>query len=74
MSKKGYDVVWRQSEHGRSSVGISCPFCNGMTTAYVWSLSANGKRCDNGKCDAIFYRSGLAELAPRKKAKKGGAA
>lgn len=36
---------------GRTSLDIRCPFCEQRVTAFLWSLSGGGKRCD---CGAIF--------------------
>ncbi len=45
-------------EHGSSTVNIQCAFCGEITEAFIWSLSANGKKCQ-GQCkDTIHYRSG----------------
>ncbi|AUR90904.1 hypothetical protein NVP1151O_63 [Vibrio phage 1.151.O._10N.222.46.B1] len=52
--------VGEYSEHGNSTVDIQCPFCDHVTTAYIWSLAGSGKKCQ-GKCkDTILYRSGEA--------------
>ena len=45
-----------RSRMGRSSVDITCPFCLGVVTAYVWSLP-NGKRCP---CGALMGSLGQA--------------
>jgi hypothetical protein len=45
---------------GRSSIAIRCPFCNWLTTAFLWSLSGGGKRCENRACGALFGSSGTA--------------
>ena len=36
------------SEHGRSTAVIRCPFCQRKITVYIWSLAGSGKRCDCG--------------------------
>lgn len=33
---------------GRSTVIITCPFCNADIEAYAWSLAGGGKRCTCG--------------------------
>lgn len=44
------------SEHGKSTVDIECAFCGHTTTAFIWSLSACGKKCQ-GECkNTIHYR------------------
>ena len=37
---------------GRSTVIITCPFCDVRTEAYLWSLAGSGKRCD---CGAVHH-------------------
>lgn len=37
-----------QSEHGRSTVAILCPFCGAQVIAYKWSMAGSGKRCECG--------------------------
>lgn len=39
------------STMGRTKMAITCPFCERHMTAYRWSLSGGGKRCD---CGAIL--------------------
>ena len=53
LRHKVYDVVARRGYVGRgkTTVTIKCPFCQSDVTAYVWSISANGKRCG---CGALF--------------------
>lgn len=38
-------------QHGRSTVWITCPYCNFEVEAYSWSLAGSGKKCP--KCGAI---------------------
>jgi hypothetical protein len=45
---------------GRSSITIRCPFCDWLTTAFLWSLAGGGKRCGNRDCGALFGSSGTA--------------
>lgn len=51
-----FDILQRISEMGRTRVLIRCPFCGAEFWGYVWSLSANGKRCPG--CGSIHYRYG----------------
>lgn len=55
---------WRSSgvsaEMGRSSTVIQCPFCQKRCTAYVWSLSGSGKRCQTPGCGALFGSAGMS--------------
>jgi len=43
--------------NGRSSLTIRCPFCDGVTEAFRWSLAGSGKRC---RCGAKFGHGGQA--------------
>ena len=52
------------SEIGRKTIFITCPFCGTETMAYVWSMSAVGKRCST--CAALHLYSGVSK---RKKTK-----
>lgn len=36
---------------GLSSVIAECPWCNGRTKLFIWSLNGGGKRCS---CGAMF--------------------
>lgn len=49
------------SEHGGSTVDLLCPFCEKITTAFVWSLAGSGKKCEGLCKDTIFHRTGKAE-------------
>lgn len=44
------------STHGGSTVDIECAFCGETTEAFIWSLSANGKKCQGSCRDTIHYR------------------
>lgn len=44
------------SNFGRSTVDIKCPYCSAITTAFVWSLAGSGKKC---KCGALHNNYGL---------------
>ena len=35
------------ARHGKTTEQILCPFCEKKTTAYTWSLSGGGKKCDH---------------------------
>jgi len=48
------------SRHGKSTIDLTCPFCDADTTAYVWSLAGGGKRCANEDCGALFGSWGCA--------------
>ncbi|MDD3236828.1 MAG: hypothetical protein PHV37_01865 [Candidatus Gastranaerophilales bacterium] len=54
MSKIIKDIVAYEgnSEHGRSTIILNCPFCNNKVEAYKWSISGCGKKCS---CGAKFY-------------------
>ena len=43
-----------RSAHGKSTVDVLCPFCKEKTTAFVWSLSGGGKRCENCKENVLL--------------------
>jgi hypothetical protein len=45
---------------GRSTIGITCPFCGAYFRAYIWSLCGGGKRCPDKRCGAIFGSIGQA--------------
>jgi hypothetical protein len=49
-----------RSRMGRSTVEIDCPFCGTTSTAFIWSLSGGGKRCENKRCGAKFNSAGTA--------------
>lgn len=56
--QKSFEIVGKDSEHGRSTIDIECPFCGEVFIAYLWSLSGSGKKCP--KCKAFHYSSGIA--------------
>lgn len=47
-----------RSAMGRSTVIITCPWCQADTEAYVWSLAGSGKRCV--KCGALHTYRGIS--------------
>ena len=56
------DLPWEDRVHdryrgrsamGRSTVWITCPFCDTKVEAYIWSLAGSGKRCPG--CGAIHH-------------------
>lgn len=49
------------SSHGRSTVDVTCPFCNTTQTAYVWSIRGGGKLCEGYKCDTMLTGDGRAK-------------
>ena len=53
--QRQYKIHTEYSEHGRSRIVFACPWCQQDVTAYVWSVTGGGKRCD---CGAIFGGSG----------------
>lgn len=55
---KTYSYSRPYSEFAKSSIDIHCPFCEAVVTAYIWSLSGGGKRCDG--CGAMFGTGGDA--------------
>lgn len=57
VEEKPYKVIDRWSRHGRTTIGIECPFCLSYIRAYVWSLCGGGKRCG---CGALFGSFGNA--------------
>lgn len=46
--------------HGRSTVDITCPFCDTTQTAYVWSIRGGGKKCEGYNCDTMLTGTGRA--------------
>lgn len=50
--EKEFTAYLFASEHGKSTIKITCPFCNNDIIAYIWSISGCGKRCDN--CGAML--------------------
>ncbi|EKA5635978.1 hypothetical protein OKZ62_001882 [Vibrio navarrensis] len=50
-----------RGEHGRSTVSITCPFCNTTQTAYVWSIRGGGKMCEGYQCDTMLTGEGKAK-------------
>lgn len=48
-------VYHRPTATGQIQMRLTCPFCHGDTTAYLWSLSGGGKRCP---CGAYFGSRG----------------
>lgn len=59
--RREYTVIGRHDAVGRTTLRIICPFCNGTLTAYLWSLSGCGKRCD---CGALLGRLGSYRWKP----------
>lgn len=51
-------------QNGRSYCYVTCPFCDQVTRAYIWSLSGGGKKC---QCGALHCGWGMSfkETAPR---------
>ena len=41
--------VNNSSEHGRSTVIVTCPYCDTGVLCYTWSLSGGGKICPTCK-------------------------
>lgn len=41
---------WTQgnSEHGKSTMFVTCPFCNEEIEVYIWSYHGGGKKCECG--------------------------
>lgn len=37
-----------QSEHGRSTMFVICPFCNEELEVYIWSFYGCGRICECG--------------------------
>lgn len=56
-----------RSEHGRSTVILTCPWCNTETEAYIWSLSGGGKKCDG--CPSVHGSIGTSELKDKDRKK-----
>lgn len=50
------DSCGGSTDHGNSTIFITCPFCNEETEAYIWSFSACGKKCESNGCDAWLTR------------------
>ncbi|MGY6452267.1 hypothetical protein ACXIVA_20390 [Vibrio parahaemolyticus] len=65
LEERATEVVGRVSEHGNSTMDVLCPFCEKITTAFIWSISANGKVCETEDCDVILYRDTAHKLFPK---------
>jgi hypothetical protein len=46
------------SEMGRSRIEVTCPFCDALFYAYIWSISGGGKKCPG--CGAMHTRRRVA--------------
>lgn len=57
MEKKEHIKYRGQSKFGKTTCNIKCPFCETITTAYVWSLAGSGKKCSG--CGAMHTSFGL---------------
>lgn len=44
------DLFWRNghSEHGKSTIYVTCPFCGEEVEVYIWSFRGRGRRCSCG--------------------------
>lgn len=40
---------------GRRMATITCPFCDTITDAHLWSLAGSGKRCPGCRALHIFH-------------------
>lgn len=49
-----HTVIDGNSEHGKSTITIQCPFCGSESVAYLWSLAGSGKRCECGALHDYF--------------------
>ncbi len=38
------------SEHGNSTMYVTCPFCGEENEVYIWSFAACGKKCGGNGC------------------------
>lgn len=52
-----YAITHGRATMGRAPVEITCPFCDLVVEAFLWSLAGVGKRCP---CGAKFNPSGNA--------------
>ena len=57
VARRYYQVGERVIQIGRSSCFVRCPFCQGLTRVFMWSLAGGGKRCG---CGALFGTRGVA--------------
>jgi hypothetical protein len=48
IEKREYTYINLSRKRGRSSILITCPFCERKVVAYVWSLAGSGKKCSCG--------------------------
>lgn len=48
IERRQHQVRDGRSGIGRTTVIITCPFCNADIEAYAWSLAGSGKRCTCG--------------------------
>jgi hypothetical protein len=58
--RREHETRLGRSEFGRSTVWITCPYCDVEVEAYVWSLAGSGKRCE---CGALHTSIGVT-VAP----------
>jgi hypothetical protein len=49
--------------NGRSYYYITCPICDCVVKAYIWSLAGSGKKC---KCGAIHTTYGTIKRDEKK--------
>ena len=48
-----------ESKNGKSTVFVTCPFCQEEVEAYIWSMAGSGKKCP--KCGAVHkWNSGMS--------------
>lgn len=55
--QRTFRMYTEYSRVGRTRLHITCPFCDGSVTAFLWSISGGGKRCD---CGAMLGGRGVA--------------
>ena len=55
--QRAYIARTGTSEHGRSTLLITCPFCDQEVTVFIWSFRSVGKSCG---CGALIDSVGFA--------------
>jgi hypothetical protein len=66
METRNYTRTLRfASASGRSYCYITCPFCQAVVKAFIWSLSGGGKKCTCGALHGSLGQS-ILEEKPKK--------
>lgn len=59
MERREHQRTSTSSLMGKSFYYITCPFCEYVCKAYVWSVAGHGKRCP--QCQAMHHHRGYSE-------------